>query len=93
MTIDFIANYTDIGQNVLHLLVQVMADNGVDTPYEVGRYNEELGENSTSTNGSMTKTFNGEANVTYYTQVSATDDLLNFISESASFSLKAIDIR
>jgi len=37
MTIDFATNYTDIGQSVIHLLVQIMADNGVDAPYEVGQ--------------------------------------------------------
>ena len=94
MTIDFATNYGDIGQSVLHLLVQIMADNGVDTPYEVGRYNKELGKSSTSTNGSMTKTFNGEKDVQYYMQMSAPDDdLTAFVLENVSFSLKSFDIR
>ena len=94
MTIDFATNYTDINQNVLHLLIQIMADNGVDAPYEVGRYNKELGKSSTSTNGSMTKTFNGEKDVQYYMQISAPDaDLTLFVLENVSFSLKSFDIR
>jgi len=94
MTIDFATNYDGVGQNVLHLLVQIMGDNGVDAPYEVGRYNKELGKSSTSTNGSMTKTFSGEKDISYYMQMSAPDiDLDLFVLENVSFSLKSIDIR
>jgi len=94
MTIDFGADYDGIGNNVLHLLIQVMADNNVDAPYEVGRYNKEVAKSSTSTNGSMTKTFFGEANVDYYIVASAPDaNFTSFVLENVSFSLKSIDIR
>ena len=94
MTIDFGTNYNDIGNSIQHLLVEIMADNGVDAPYRVGQYNKEVAKNSTSTNGSMTKTFNGERDVQYYLQISCPDDTFaNFVLENVSFSLKSIDIR
>ncbi len=94
MTIDFGTNYTDIGNNVQHLLVEIMADNGVDAPRVVGQYNKEVAKNSTSTNGSMTKTFKGEIDTTYYMRMSCPDDTFaSFVLENVSFSLKSIDIR
>jgi len=94
MTIDFGTNYNDIGNSVQHLLVEIMADNGVDTPAPVGQYNKEVAKNSTSTNGSMTKTFRGYVDTTYYLRMSCPDDTFaNFVLENVSFSLKSIDIR
>ena len=94
MTIDFATDYEQTTDNATHLLIQIMADNGVDAPYEVGKYNKEVARRSVSTNGSMTKTFRGEKDVNYYMQVSATDeDFTLFILENVSFSLKSIDIR
>jgi len=94
MTIDFGTNYTDIGNSVQHLLVEIMADDGVNTPTVVGQYNKEVAKNSTSTNGSMTKTFYGVAGMDYYMQMSCPDDTFSaFVLENVSFSLKSIDIR
>jgi len=94
MTIDFGTNYDDIGNSVQHLLVEIMADDGVNTPVAVGQYNKEVAKNSTSTNGSMTKTFNGVIDTTYYLQISCPDNTFaNFVLENVSFSLKSIDIR
>ena len=94
MTIDFGVDYTETTDNATHLLMQIMANNGVDAPYEVGRYNKEVAKRSVTTNGSMTKTFTGEKNVQYYLQMSAPDeDFTAFVLENVSFSLKSIDIR
>ncbi len=94
MTIDFGTDYTETTDNATHLLMQIMANNGVDAPYEVGRYNKEVAKRSVTTNGSMTKTFTGEKDVEYYLQMSAPDeDFTDFILENVSFSLKSIDIR
>ena len=94
MTIDFGTDYAETTDNATHLLMQIMADNGVDAPYEVGRYNKEVAKRSVTTNGSMTKTFNGVVDTTYYLVMSAPDeDFTNFVLENVSFSLKSIDIR
>jgi len=93
MTIDFGTNYTDIGNTVQHLLVEIMADNGVDL-IQVGQYNKEVAKNSSSTNGSMTKTFKGNKDWIYYMAMSCPDDTFqDFVLENVSFSLKSIDIR
>ena len=94
MTIDFGVNYDDIGASAQHLLIEIMADDGVNPETVAGQYNKEVARNSTSTNGSMTKTFKAYKGMTYYAVMSCPDATFSaFILENFSFSLKSFDIR